>query len=159
MKKLILTFVLALPFLTWADQPVQKGERIDDANIIYQTPAARTFEAFAEEAVGEPVMTVLEPEFQQLEDRYTAQLNEIQAQINQAQPEQQEALERQAIALKQQLHEERLEVILSYVQARGDKDAEARVLKAIEDYRNPVPIQRVRVDRDPVTGTEKGGSK
>lgn len=159
MKKSILTFALLLPFLVWADQPVQKGDRIDDGTKIHQTPAERSSEAIAEEIVGEQVITVLEPEFQQLEDRYTEQLNELHGQINLARPEQQEALERQAIALKQQLHDERLEVILSYVQAHGNKDAETRVLKIIEDYRNPVRTQRVNVVRDPNTGAEIGGAK
>lgn len=157
MKKLIWTLMLAVPVLTWADQPVQKGERIDDAVIIQQTPAARSFEAIADELAGESVSTVLEPEFQQLEERYLQQLEQIQAQIALARPEEQDALEMQAISLKRQLQEERFDVVLNYVQTHGNKEAEARVQKAIAEFQNPAPVQRVTVDRDPVTGAEKKG--
>lgn len=157
MRKFILIFALALPCLTWADQPVQKGDRIDDATIINQTPAVRSSQAIEDEIVDEQIVTVLEPEFQQLEDRYRLLLDDLQSQMSVAQPDQQEVLELHAIALKQQLHEERLEVVLSYVQAQGNKDAEARVLKAIENYRNAAPVLRVRVARDPITGEARNG--
>ncbi|NUO19323.1 hypothetical protein HUU59_07760 [bacterium] len=157
MKNLLLTLALSLPLIALADQPVQKGERIDDARIVNQQPVPAAFQAAVEDAAGEDVVTVLEPVFQELEDRYQRQIDQIAAQINLAQPDQQEALEMQAVALKQQLHEERLQAVLTYVRANGNREAEERVLAVIENYYNKKPMQTVPVHRDPVTGAELEG--
>lgn len=160
MKKLTLILLLALPLSLWANQPVQKGERIDDAKIVNKAPTAKSSEARVAEIAGEAVATVLEPEFQQLEDQYSELLNQLRAQIELAATDQQETLELQAIALKQELEETRLQVVLNYVRAQGNAAAEQRVLQAIEDFHNPSPVKRVSVDRDPVTGLErKGGAQ
>lgn len=160
MKKLFTFALIALPLMLWAQQPVQKGERYDDAKIIHETPKQNSVAAAVDELVGEPVVTVLSPEFLALEDRYQEQLNELRAQIELALPEQQEALELQAIALKSELEAERLEVVLNYVRAQGNTEAEARVLAAREALHTPQSVQRVQVDRDPLTGAErKGGAK
>lgn len=160
MKKLIILALLAMPLLLLADQPVQKGERYDDAKIINQMPKKPDVMARVDELAGEPVTTVLRPEFQDLENRYQEQLDELRAQIQLAAPDQQDALEMQAMALKSQLDSERLEVVLSYVRSQGNTEAEARVLAAIEAFHNPLPVQRVQVDRDPVTGAAReGGAK
>ena len=158
MKSIFYILILALPLSLLAQQPVRKGDRIDDAKTVNETPKAASFLATVDDLAGEPVSTVLAPEFQQLEDQYREQLDQIRAQIELARPEAQEALELQAIALKEQLQEQRLQTVLDYVRARGNTQAEARVLDAIEAYHHPVPVQRVQVDRDPVTGEEKKGA-
>ncbi len=157
MKKITLIILLALPLALWANQPVQKGERYDDAVIVDKAPTGSSTEARVDDLAGEPVTTILQPEFQELEDRYAEQLNQLRAQIELAAPDQQEALELQAVALKQELEGARLETVLNYVRAQGNTDAEKRVLEAIHNYQNPTPVQRVSVERDPKTGAEKKG--
>lgn len=157
MKKLFLICAVSLPMLVLAQQPVQKGERLDDARIIHKTPVPAEVQSVVEEAVGADAITVLEPEFRELEERYQKQLDQIHAQIALAQPEQQEALELQAMALKGQLQEERLQTVLNYVRAQNNVEAEERVLNAIDAFYNKQPVQRVNVVRDPVTGAEVTG--
>ncbi len=158
MKSVLCILILALPLSLLAQQPIRKGDRIDDSKIINDTPKAASFMATVDNIAGEPVTTILAPEFQQLEDQYREQLDRLRAQIELARPDEQESLELQAIALKDQLQQERLQTVLTYVRAHGNTEAEARVLEAIEAYDNPVPVQRVQVDRDPVTGEDKKGA-
>ncbi|MCB1060921.1 MAG: hypothetical protein KDB65_11865 [Calditrichaeota bacterium] len=160
MKKLLTFALIMLPLLAWADQPVWKGDRYDDGKIVNKMLKHSDSMDNVDQLAGEPVTTVLRPEFQALEDRYREQLSELRAQIELAAPEQQDALELQAIALKSQLEGERLEVVLNYVRAQGNSEAEQRVLAAIEAFNNPQPVQRVQVDRNPDTGElREGGAK
>ncbi|MCB9365572.1 MAG: hypothetical protein H6508_00095 [Calditrichaeota bacterium] len=161
MKKFILlVVVLAIPMMLWAGEVVTKGDRSEYMESRTSDPLPRSTQALVVDLPQEAVQTVLRPEFQELQDRYQEQLDGIRAQIGLATPEQVELLEREAMDLKEQLEDERLQVVLTFVRSQGNSEAEARVLAAIEARNTPSRVQRVTVDRDPLTGeARQGGAK
>ncbi|MCL4305394.1 hypothetical protein KJZ99_05725 [bacterium] len=161
MKKLLLIVTaLSLPVFVLAADVEVKGERSEVIKTVHSTPAPVSVESILEEVALEAVQTVLQPEFQQLEDRFQKQISEVRAQIALATDEQAELLEQQIIALKAEQEEARLVAVLNYVRAQGNHEAEARVLAAIESRNNQTPVQRVTVERDPLTGdVREGGAK
>ncbi|MBL0061330.1 MAG: hypothetical protein IPP40_07550 [bacterium] len=146
--------LLTLPALLLAQQPVVKGERVDDAIIVNTPPKATESQSIMMEVFDEETVTRLEPVFQALEDRYRAMIDELAGQVGLAAPEQQEQIEAQAIALKQQLQAERLQVALQYATEHNNTAAAERVQATIDAMNNPQPAQRVTVNRDPVSGAE-----
>jgi len=158
MKSTLLFAALLLPVLLFAQRPVVKGERVDDAMIVDKPLQVTESEATVMDVLDEAAITRLEPVFQEIEDRYQVMLNELSAQISLAQPAQQEELERQAMALKEQLQVERMQVALQYALDNNNTAAAQRAQVAMDAMNNRQPVQRITVERDPVTGAEVKGA-
>ena len=158
MKSTLLFALLVLPALLFAQQPVVKGERVDDAVIVDKPLQVTESEAMVMDVLDEAAVTRLEPVFQEIEDRYRTMLDELSAQINLAQPARQEELELQAMALKEQLQVERMQAALQYALDNNNTAAAQRAQAAIVAMNNREPVRRVAVERDPVTGAEAKGA-
>jgi len=158
MKRTLWFAALLLPVVMFAQQPVVKGDRVDDAKILNTLPPAKDSQSIPMEVLDEATVTRLEPVFQELEERFGAMIDELAGQVGLASPDQQEQLELQMMALKQQLHTERLQVALRYVTEQNNTAAIERVQAAIAAQTNRQPVQRVQVERDPVSGAELKGA-
>lgn len=158
MKRTLWFAALLLPVVMFAQQPVVKGDRVDDAKILNTLPPTKDSQSIPMEVLDEATVTRLEPVFQELEERFGAMIDELAGQVGLASPDQQEQLELQMMALKQQLHTERLQVALQYVTEQNNTAAIERVQAAIAAQTNRQPAQRVQVERDPVSGAELKGA-
>jgi hypothetical protein len=131
--------------------------------VVHQTPPPPPVTAGQTQAAtgGEQVKTQLPAEFEALNNQFAKQSAALESQFKSAtNPDDQASLQRQIMDVKQAQQLAQLNLALQKVRAKGDSEAEARILAKIENITHPPVHAPGQIARDPNTGLPvEGGAK